>query len=144
SEEHTSELQSLTNLVCRLLLEKKKNCRRDRRDEHVGVLRKRTPKRKPAIDCRHKLIIFKSSAPEYQFHIDARIGSLQRVKFAHDGQPFRFDRTYPILAFDYDGNSIIRESHGNMRESGNRIEEVMQCRFENRDVKAHAQMIRQR
>src|SRR5262249_490317 len=27
SEEHTSELQSLTNLVCRLLLEKKKNAR---------------------------------------------------------------------------------------------------------------------
>ena len=25
SEEHTSELQALTNLVCRLLLEKKKN-----------------------------------------------------------------------------------------------------------------------
>src|SRR5262249_61316986 len=33
SEEHTSELQSLTNLVCRLLLEKKKTNRdgRDRR-----------------------------------------------------------------------------------------------------------------
>src|SRR5258706_11970867 len=29
SEEHTSELQSLTNLVCRLLLEKKKNDRRE-------------------------------------------------------------------------------------------------------------------
>src|SRR5438093_7247931 len=28
SEEHTSELQSLTNLVCRLLLEKKKECLR--------------------------------------------------------------------------------------------------------------------
>src|SRR5829696_10542265 len=28
SEEHTSELQSLTNLVCRLLLEKKKNMRK--------------------------------------------------------------------------------------------------------------------
>src|SRR3989339_1756814 len=28
SEEHTSELQSLTNLVCRLLLEKKKHFRR--------------------------------------------------------------------------------------------------------------------
>src|SRR5438046_6786969 len=27
SEEHTSELQSLTNLVCRLLLEKKKLCK---------------------------------------------------------------------------------------------------------------------
>src|SRR5690606_41602065 len=31
SEEHTSELQSRENLVCRLLLEKKKN-RKDRRD----------------------------------------------------------------------------------------------------------------
>src|SRR5258706_5280254 len=29
SEEHTSELQSLTNLVCRLLLEKKKTKRSD-------------------------------------------------------------------------------------------------------------------
>src|SRR3989441_8994640 len=28
SEEHTSELQSLAYLVCRLLLEKKKNCSR--------------------------------------------------------------------------------------------------------------------
>src|SRR2546430_9665931 len=31
SEEHTSELQSQSNLVCRLLLEKKKNDRRERR-----------------------------------------------------------------------------------------------------------------
>src|SRR5262249_57846098 len=30
SEEHTSELQSLTNLVCRLLLEKKKREQQDR------------------------------------------------------------------------------------------------------------------
>src|SRR5262249_62017382 len=29
SEEHTSELQSLTNLVCRLLLEKKKKSKQD-------------------------------------------------------------------------------------------------------------------
>src|SRR5437016_6566781 len=29
SEEHTSELQSLTNLVCRLLLEKKKKNKRE-------------------------------------------------------------------------------------------------------------------
>src|SRR5262249_59996269 len=34
SEEHTSELQSLTNLVCRLLLEKKK-----KRDETMGCLK---------------------------------------------------------------------------------------------------------
>src|SRR5438093_2857043 len=32
SEEHTSELQSLTNLVCRLLLEKKKNTQQTRQD----------------------------------------------------------------------------------------------------------------
>src|SRR2546430_4370487 len=31
SEEHTSELQSQSNLVCRLLLEKKKSCRLDSR-----------------------------------------------------------------------------------------------------------------
>src|SRR5262249_59189337 len=31
SEEHTSELQSLTNLVCRLLLEKKKSARGPKR-----------------------------------------------------------------------------------------------------------------
>src|SRR5690606_41212660 len=34
SEEHTSELQSRENLVCRLLLEKKKTPRIARRDQH--------------------------------------------------------------------------------------------------------------
>src|SRR2546430_10056632 len=34
SEEHTSELQSQSNLVCRLLLEKKKITRKP--DEHIG------------------------------------------------------------------------------------------------------------
>src|SRR5437016_9251402 len=38
SEEHTSELQSLTNLVCRLLLEKKKNKKED--GQEVTVERK--------------------------------------------------------------------------------------------------------
>src|SRR5438093_4444314 len=33
SEEHTSELQSLTNLVCRLLLEKKKKKGKQRNEE---------------------------------------------------------------------------------------------------------------
>src|SRR5450432_15407 len=37
SEEHTSELQSRSDLVCRLLLEKKKNQRdKERRVEHMG------------------------------------------------------------------------------------------------------------
>src|SRR2546430_13332860 len=34
SEEHTSELQSQSNLVCRLLLEKKKNLIKDRAMSH--------------------------------------------------------------------------------------------------------------
>src|SRR2546430_3850980 len=33
SEEHTSELQSQSNLVCRLLLEKKKRCQYDGQSE---------------------------------------------------------------------------------------------------------------
>src|SRR2546427_470364 len=36
SEEHTSELQSQSNLVCRLLLEKKKKRRQERRAKHEG------------------------------------------------------------------------------------------------------------
>src|SRR5258706_9786152 len=38
SEEHTSELQSLTNLVCRLLLEKKKAAVQRRRSALAGRL----------------------------------------------------------------------------------------------------------
>src|SRR5262249_57199538 len=37
SEEHTSELQSLTNLVCRLLLEKKKTQQRNKRNTSTYV-----------------------------------------------------------------------------------------------------------
>src|SRR5438045_8233369 len=39
SEEHTSELQSLRHLVCRLLLEKKNDCDRARRmrEQHEGT-----------------------------------------------------------------------------------------------------------
>src|SRR5438093_4943075 len=37
SEEHTSELQSLTNLVCRLLLEKKKEENRRAARHHIRV-----------------------------------------------------------------------------------------------------------
>src|SRR5262249_59784852 len=38
SEEHTSELQSLTNLVCRLLLEKKKKREINKHDEAIERL----------------------------------------------------------------------------------------------------------
>src|ERR1035438_4932371 len=40
SEEHTSELQSLRHLVCRLLLEKKKK----KKDKHNTVIRTKTTK----------------------------------------------------------------------------------------------------
>src|SRR2546430_9239402 len=36
SEEHTSELQSQSNLVCRLLLEKKKNCTKSPSSSHLS------------------------------------------------------------------------------------------------------------
>src|SRR2546430_9963350 len=39
SEEHTSELQSQSNLVCRLLLEKKKNSSRGRCSSHALAAR---------------------------------------------------------------------------------------------------------
>src|SRR5215204_5686976 len=38
SEEHTSELQSHSDLVCRLLLEKKKSFRRQTYPSHIGTL----------------------------------------------------------------------------------------------------------
>src|SRR5438093_9159501 len=38
SEEHTSELQSLTNLVCRLLLEKKKK-KKKQRENNIDITR---------------------------------------------------------------------------------------------------------
>src|SRR5438046_8002387 len=37
SEEHTSELQSLTNLVCRLLLEKKKKKKKNIKKKHTDI-----------------------------------------------------------------------------------------------------------
>src|SRR2546425_7023857 len=45
SEEHTSELQSLAYLVCRLLLEKKKKHKYDtvRHEVHAGALTTRAP-----------------------------------------------------------------------------------------------------
>src|SRR2546427_7259122 len=41
SEEHTSELQSQSNLVCRLLLEKKKTPKNQRRTAHRCILERR-------------------------------------------------------------------------------------------------------
>src|SRR3954464_7599290 len=58
SEEHTSELQSHDNLVCRLLLEKKKEHDRARR-KHEGTGRGRAPRaadRWRAARCVHRTV----------------------------------------------------------------------------------------
>src|SRR5256885_8566401 len=47
SEEHTSELQSPCNLVCRLLLEKKKQGSASPRDSRVSTTPPRLPSRPP-------------------------------------------------------------------------------------------------
>src|SRR5688572_32044248 len=49
SEEHTSELQSQSNLVCRLLLEKKK------KNSHLPCIQKSNPGGLRCRDTRHKL-----------------------------------------------------------------------------------------
>src|SRR5438093_2808176 len=51
SEEHTSELQSLTNLVCRLLLEKKKHNRQHVVDDALGAQRAAITKMVPDLSA---------------------------------------------------------------------------------------------
>src|SRR5258706_8389290 len=51
SEEHTSELQSLTNLVCRLLLEKKKKSRRPPATPPYATPTLRLPRRQCPNEC---------------------------------------------------------------------------------------------
>src|SRR3989339_895745 len=69
SEEHTSELQSLTNLVCRLLLEKKKSARSE---EHTSELQSLTN-----LLCR-LLLEKKISCPSWtNYNIDKRRFEIQ-------------------------------------------------------------------
>src|SRR5258706_10883553 len=58
SEEHTSELQSLTNLVCRLLLEKKKKTRQLRAGHRrlgTDVSRRHLADGRPAVASSHQI-----------------------------------------------------------------------------------------
>src|SRR5262249_1045758 len=65
SEEHTSELQSLTNLVCRLLLEKKKTRQHNSRttDDAHNILHQRTPPQQPTVLTTHARIVLPRSYP---------------------------------------------------------------------------------
>src|SRR2546427_6148419 len=51
SEEHTSELQSQSNLVCRLLLEKKKKNEPHQHSHNIRVSRVRPPQKPNAYMC---------------------------------------------------------------------------------------------
>src|SRR5438093_4418496 len=61
SEEHTSELQSLTNLVCRLLLEKKKESKISSYHEQVTVRRQPVIKHEVEAQFRMKRIYWMSA-----------------------------------------------------------------------------------
>src|SRR2546421_6805009 len=56
SEEHTSELQSRSDLVCRLLLEKKKNKEANLRgsQKHSSALQERRPLLEPRLNMSHR------------------------------------------------------------------------------------------
>src|SRR2546427_1803221 len=62
SEEHTSELQSQSNLVCRLLLEKKKNSLTHRHPPHTPQRQAPTARRSPPLR-RHTRHSARSSRP---------------------------------------------------------------------------------
>src|SRR5690349_23762887 len=51
SEEHTSELQSRRDLVCRLLLEKKKKCMRGNFLRTLCIISRYTDRRRTDTDC---------------------------------------------------------------------------------------------
>src|SRR5438093_6925504 len=55
SEEHTSELQSLTNLVCRLLLEKKKKKKWFTRDYKKMIVHNEVTQARKASDIQYRL-----------------------------------------------------------------------------------------
>src|SRR2546430_4005724 len=80
SEEHTSELQSQSNLVCRLLLEKKKQNKFDTRAQH--------PNRDPTA---RRLSPLPQSAPPF-FHAEHHGASVRRLCVERDKTPQRMDQ----------------------------------------------------
>src|SRR5258706_5543486 len=56
SEEHTSELQSLTNIVCRLLLEKKKKDAVDHQHQPQQPLASTSAAVRPDLDAAHTVV----------------------------------------------------------------------------------------
>src|SRR5256885_2749653 len=71
SEEHTSELQSPCNLVCRLLLEKKKNKNRDIQDLRVAGTLRHAQSLLPSAPQVHVYIHTKGCAEELMLKRDA-------------------------------------------------------------------------
>src|SRR5260221_10645379 len=80
SEEHTSELQSHSDLVCRLLLEKKKtSCREDRKSTRINsshtvisyavfCLKKNTT----SLDMIYQVTLYAKSSTKYSINLKLR------------------------------------------------------------------------
>src|SRR5256886_4878956 len=75
SEEHTSELQSQSNLVCRLLLEKKKN------DSTITISVKAAPPGQRAPDCATDAIARPSALPRGLRNLGWRINHIQASSY---------------------------------------------------------------
>src|SRR5258708_28882930 len=72
SEEHTSELQSPDHLVCRLLLEKKKNKYKNRTTDHI-VCRSHLEKKKTLRTSHNNTLINDTQRSEHIIEEHARI-----------------------------------------------------------------------
>src|SRR2546430_3233696 len=83
SEEHTSELQSQSNLVCRLLLEKKEECYRQLNPE--GYVRIQMPSHQqpdPAAKCSHLRARQTAENDSASHHMKPEINQQSRQKQA--------------------------------------------------------------
>src|SRR2546430_9193856 len=69
SEEHTSELQSQSNLVCRLLLEKKK-----KNNDHFARTLSTNPTVTPTFACLSPLYTFANAGTDAPLHIPSDSG----------------------------------------------------------------------
>src|SRR5256886_7856223 len=70
SEEHTSELQSQSNLVCRLLLEKKKKLHVARLERQAHPSRRRTSYSHIATRAHHAAVLIEPEVHHHVFHYE--------------------------------------------------------------------------
>src|SRR5258705_1084443 len=79
SEEHTSELQSLRHLVCRLLLEKKKNRRVKSENRYIAQFRLEAERGVCQLAVGSDAVKVRRSSQEHHPRTRARVPSLRRM-----------------------------------------------------------------